>query len=28
LNAGPCGCPPAAYARWQALAALKGKPGN
>ena len=25
LNAGPCGCPPAADLRWQALAALKGK---
>ncbi len=26
LNAGPCGCPPATDPRWQALAALKGKP--
>ena len=26
LNAGPCGCPPARDLRWQALAALKGKP--
>ncbi|MGH7569039.1 MAG: YceD family protein [Gemmatimonadales bacterium] len=26
LNAGPCGCPPATAPRWQALAALKGKP--
>jgi len=25
LNAGPCGCAPAPDARWQALAALKGK---
>ena len=25
LNAGPCGCPPAADPRWQALADLKGK---
>jgi len=28
LNAGPCGCPPAADPRWQPLAALKGKPRN
>jgi uncharacterized protein len=26
LNAGPCGCTPAADPRWQALAALKDKP--
>ncbi|HEV8263669.1 MAG TPA: DUF177 domain-containing protein [Gemmatimonadales bacterium] len=26
LNAGPCGCAPAADLRWQALQALKGKP--
>jgi DUF177 domain-containing protein len=25
LNAGPCGCPPAADPRWAALQALKGK---
>ncbi|HEV8304840.1 MAG TPA: DUF177 domain-containing protein [Gemmatimonadales bacterium] len=25
LNAGPCGCAPAADPRWQALASLKGK---
>src|SRR5437762_12684845 len=28
LNAGPCGCPPAADPRWQPLAALKVKPRN
>jgi len=26
LNAGPCGCAPAPDPRWEALAALKGKP--
>src|SRR2546422_2961111 len=28
LNAGPCGCGPAADLRWQPLAALKGKLGS